>query len=159
MVLGEVEGRIQIDEVNGFILEITPEDVGVIAAVKHAHEPTMPISGPAFNSRLGLAGTARRAARADVTDSPMTWTRKYFGRNTPPPSPPSRRFSGRRFRRKHSAQFALEIQLETHEQRARARHFVVIIQRVEIVILIGDVEQTQRDLAVAMQKTVADIGV
>jgi hypothetical protein len=37
VVLGGIEGRIEIDEVNGFVLEVTPEDVEVVAVIKRAH--------------------------------------------------------------------------------------------------------------------------
>jgi hypothetical protein len=37
VVLGGVEGRIEINEVNGLVLEVTPEEVEVIAVIKGAH--------------------------------------------------------------------------------------------------------------------------
>ena len=35
---GRVEGRIEIDEVHGFVLEVTPEDVEVVAVIERAHD-------------------------------------------------------------------------------------------------------------------------
>ncbi len=37
VVLGGVEGRIEINEVHGPVLEVTPEDVEVVAVIKRAH--------------------------------------------------------------------------------------------------------------------------
>ena len=37
VVLGGVEGRIEINEVHGLVLEVTPEDVEVVAVIKRAH--------------------------------------------------------------------------------------------------------------------------
>ena len=37
MVLGGIEGRVEINEVNGFVLEVTPEDVEVVAVIERAH--------------------------------------------------------------------------------------------------------------------------
>ena len=50
----------------------------------------------------------------------------------------------------------LKTQLQAQGERSAARQFVVKIQRVEIVILIGDVEQAERDLGFSMQKSVTD---
>jgi hypothetical protein len=37
VVLGGVEGRIEINEVHGLVLEITPEDFEFVAVIKRAH--------------------------------------------------------------------------------------------------------------------------
>ena len=37
VVLGGIEGRIEINEVHGLVLEVTPEDVEVVAVIKRAH--------------------------------------------------------------------------------------------------------------------------
>ena len=50
----------------------------------------------------------------------------------------------------------LKTQLQAQGERSAARQFVVKIQRVEIVILIGDVEQAERDLGFSMQKSITD---
>jgi len=48
----------------------------------------------------------------------------------------------------------LEIQLHAHGQGARARKFVVKVERIQIVILAGDVEQAEREFGFSMQETV-----
>ena|ERR1035437_7598726 len=52
------------------------------------------------------------------------------------------------------AQSVLEIQLQAQGEGSRAWKFVVKIERVEVVILISDVEQAECDLGFAMQKSV-----
>lgn len=48
----------------------------------------------------------------------------------------------------------LEIQLQAHGQGSRARKLVVKVERVQIVILAGDVEQADCEFSFSMQETV-----
>jgi hypothetical protein len=38
VVLGGVEGRVEINEVNGLVPDVTPEDVEVVAVIERAHK-------------------------------------------------------------------------------------------------------------------------
>src|ERR1035438_1056730 len=60
-----VEGRIQINEVNRFVLEVTPEDVEVVAVIKGAHGSLMVDSRKAAcaATRLWVEGTGLRVKR------------------------------------------------------------------------------------------------
>jgi hypothetical protein len=37
VVLGGIEGRVEINEVHGLVLEVPPKDVEVVAVIKRAH--------------------------------------------------------------------------------------------------------------------------
>jgi len=52
VVLGGVEGRVEINQVNRLVLDVTLENFEVVAVIKRAHARTIPVSWPAFNSRL-----------------------------------------------------------------------------------------------------------
>src|SRR5579862_1622596 len=67
--------------------------------------------------------------------------------------PACRRFLQRKW--KTVLEGELEIQLQTYEQGARAREFVEKIERVQAVILIGEIEDAEGDLTFTMQKTIA----
>ena len=50
----------------------------------------------------------------------------------------------------------LKTKLQAQGERSAARQFVVEIERVEFVILVGDVEQAERDLSFPMRETITD---
>ena len=50
----------------------------------------------------------------------------------------------------------LKTQLQAQCERPAARQFVVKIERVEVVVLAGEVEQTERDFGFSTRKTITD---
>ena len=50
----------------------------------------------------------------------------------------------------------LKTQLQAQGEGSRTRKFVVKVERVEIVVLAGDIEQTERDFGFSARKTITD---
>ena len=50
VVLGGVEGRVQIDEINRLVLQIPPHDVEIVAVIKRAHAPSVAGGPPGINA-------------------------------------------------------------------------------------------------------------
>jgi hypothetical protein len=57
VILGRVEGRTEIDEINGFAVQVTPEDVEVVAVIKRAHERSVRGKIGGVNSRRQVVAT------------------------------------------------------------------------------------------------------
>src|ERR1039457_6422514 len=60
-----VERRVEVDEVNGFVLEVLAEHLQVVAEEKLVHPASLKQPGGGVNS--AAQGRARRSARAELT--------------------------------------------------------------------------------------------
>src|ERR1019366_348916 len=62
VVLGGVEGRVQIDEINRLVLQIPPHDVEIVAVIKRAHAPSVAGSLPVRNAPQWCLAVVESAA-------------------------------------------------------------------------------------------------